>query len=140
MTEEQASKEAIPEEEGVEAVPVEELKERLEIIKPKIEKEKGTEEKEKMIKQEIKDYLWELQKTPSFAPSITTRDEAKEISKFPPSQQVGVLISLVFEKGLKQAISVVNEIDNPAILDEFHDILVDRYYQELIKRKIIKPL
>ena len=35
-------------------------------------------------------------------------------------------------------ISVANDIDNPAILDEFHDTLVDRYYQELVDKKIIK--
>lgn len=140
MAEEQISKEAIPEKEGVEAVSVEELKERLERIKPKIEKEKGAEEKERIIKQEIKSYLQDLQKTPSFAPSVKTRDEVKEISKFPPSQQIGSLISLVFEKGLKEAISVAGSLDNPAILDEFHDTLVDRYYEELIKKKILKAL
>ena len=47
--------------------------------------------------------------------------------------------SLVFEKGLDAAVSVAKQLENPAILDEFHDILADRYYKELVDKKIIKP-
>jgi len=76
---------------------------------------------------------------PSTAAPLATRDEADEIKKFPPSQQVGALVSLVFEKSLNEAISVARQLGNPAILDEFHDILADRYYKILIEKKIIKP-
>jgi len=50
------------------------------------------------------------------------------------------LVSLVFDKGLPQAISVATALNNQAILDEFHDILVDRYYQILIEKGILKLL
>lgn len=117
---------------------IEALKERLEKLERQLEKERVPEEKEKMVKQEIKNYLREIQQTPTFAPPPTTRDEAKEIAKFEPDQQIGALISLVFEKGLTEAISVAQALDNPAILDEFHDTLVDRYYEILIEKKILK--
>jgi hypothetical protein len=117
---------------------IEELKKRLESLEIQLKKERIPEKKEKMIKQEIKSYLQELQKTPSFAPPPTTRDEAEEISKFEPNQQIGALISLVFDKGLMEAISVAQQLNNPALLDEFHDTLVDHYYQILIKKKILK--
>lgn len=118
------------------------LNERIKNLESRLEKEQSLispEIEKKEIKKEIKTYLKELQKMPSTAAPVSTRDETKEIEKFPASQQVGALISLVFEKGLNQAISVAKGIDNPAILDEFHDILVDRYYEELIKKGIIKP-
>jgi len=118
---------------------IEELREKVEKLEERLEKERVPEEKEKMVKQEIKTYLREMQQTPPTAPPIATRDEAEEIKKFPPSQQVGALISLVFEKGLPQAISVARDLNNPAILDEFHDILIDRYYKMLIEKKILKP-
>ena len=51
---------------------------------------------------------------------------------------MGALVSLVFEKGLDAAVSVAKQLENPAILDEFHDILADRYYKELVEKKIIK--
>ena len=89
-----------------------------------------------MVKREIKKYLQELQQTPSTAAPLAVRDEAKEIKKFPASQQVGALISLVFEKGLENTISVARQLNNPAILDEFHDLLVDRYYKELAGKKL----
>lgn len=117
---------------------IEEIKERLEKLEAKIEKEKVPAEKEKIIKQEIKNYLQELQQTPSFVLPATSRDNVEEISKFEPSQQVGFLISLVFEKGLAKAIGVAQALNNPAILDEFHDTLVDRYYEMLIEKKILK--
>jgi len=121
---------------------IEVLKERIEKLEVQLKKERVPipEEEEKMVKQEIKSYLRKIQQTPSFAPPLATRDEAKEIEKFPPSQQVGALVSLVFEKGLPEAISVARALENPAILDEFHDTLVDRYYKILIEKGILKPL
>lgn len=127
-----------PEREIPQLEEIEELRARLENLEAQLKKEKLPEEKEKIVKQEIKSYLQELQQTPSFAPPPATRDEVKEISKFEPSQQVSALVSLVFEKGLPQAISLAQALNNPAILDEFHDILVDRYYQMLLERKILQ--
>lgn len=118
---------------------IEELKARIEKLESKIEGEKNVEEREKLIKQEIEAYLKELQKLPPFAAPKKVRDEAKEIAKFSKDQQVGALIALVFEKGLKEAISVAQALNNPAILDEFHDVLIDRFYQTLIEKKIVKP-
>lgn len=121
---------------------IEALKQRVEQLEAQLKKEQplvSPEKEEKAVKQEIKSYLRELQSMPSTAAPLATRDDAKEIDKFPASQQVGALISLVFEKGLGKAISVARHLNNPAILDEFHDILADRYYKELIEKKIIKP-
>ena len=121
---------------------VEVLRERVEQLESQLKKEKPSispEKEEKAVKQEIKSYLKELQQTPTSAAPLAVRDETKEIKKFPASQQVGALVSLVFEKGLDEAISVARGIDNPAILDELHDILVDRYFKELVEKKIIKP-
>jgi len=116
---------------------VEEVKRRIEKKEPLLERERTPEEKEKAVRKEIKEYLRELQQTPSTTMPVVKRDEAQEISKFPHSQQVSSLISLVFDKGLEEAIAVARALDNPAILDEFHDILVDRYYEELLRKKLL---
>lgn len=133
---------AIPEKEGFAAERPEiiELKERVEKIESQLKEERVPEEREKMVKREIKTYLEKLQKLPPSAPPLAVRDEAKELSKFPSTQQVGALVSLVFEEGLRQAISVAQALQNPAILDEFHDILVDRYYKILVEKGILKSL
>ena len=120
---------------------IEALRERVEQLESQLKKEQppvSPEAEEKAVKQEIKSYLQELRQIPATAAPLATRDEADEIKRFPLSQQIGVLISLVFEKGLEEAISVAKELNTPAILDEFHDILADRYYKELVEKKIIK--
>lgn len=114
---------------------IQELKEKLESSPIDLEKER-TPEKETAIKEEIKQYV-KSQPADDLVP-LSKRDEAREIKKFPEKQQINALISLVFEKGLKQAVSIARALDNPAVLDEFHDVLADRYFDELIKRKIIK--
>jgi glutamyl-tRNA reductase len=118
---------------------IERLRKRIERLAPKIEK-KQAKEIEKIIREEIKNYLKEIQKTPHFAPPTKVRDEAKEIEKFSKTEQVGALISLTFEKGLSYAVSVAKSLKNPAILDEFHDTLVDCYYEVLIKEGILKKI
>ena len=141
MPNHQKTEKALPEKvPAVEHPEIEQLKKRIEKLETQLKKEKIPEEKERIVKQEIKTYLRKVQKMPPFAPPLVVRDEAKKIAKFPLAQQVGVLVSLVFEKGLQQAISVARALNNPAILDEFHDILVDRYYQILIEKRILKAL
>lgn len=119
---------------------IEQLREKVEQLEAQLKKERVPEEREKIVKQEIDKYLTKMQKMPTFAAPKVVRDEAKEIKNFPSTQQVGALISLVFDKGLQEAISVAKAINNPAILDEFHDILIDRYYQILIEKGILKNL
>lgn len=117
---------------------VEALRERIEKVSEGKYQEKAPGEKEKIIKDEIKSYLHELQSIPANAAPLATRDEADEIKKFPANQQVGALVALAFEKSLGEAIKVARRLDNPAILDEFHDILIDRYYKALVERKKFK--
>jgi len=117
---------------------VKELKTRIEKMEAKIAKEKVPEKKEAIIKEEIRAYLQELQKTPSFALPSSARDETEEIKEFSRGEQVGTLISLVFEKGLKEAVSVARALNNPAILDEFHDTLIDLYYNMLLEKGVLK--
>lgn len=124
---------------NVEKSEIKDLKDKVKQLESRLEKEQisANQEKEKVIKQEIKDYLQEFQQTPSFAAPTSVRDETDEIAEFPLDQQVGALISLTFDKGIKKAISVAKGLDNPAVLDEFHAILIDRYYNELVEKKII---
>jgi len=116
-----------------------ELKKRIEKLEGMLTKETVAEEKEKLAKQEIKTYLEQVQQVPSFAPPVSTHDETDEIKKLEPSRQVGALIAVVFEKGLPKAISLANSLNNPALLDELHDSLVDRYYKILIEKELLKP-
>jgi len=96
------------------------------------------ETRREIIKEEIKGKLREMQSvSPSDLP-LTARDEIKEIAKFSAEKQVEALLSLVFEKGLREATSIAQKIDNAAIIDAFHDTLANKYYEEMVHQGIIK--
>lgn len=117
------------------------LKERITALEAKLnqeQKEVKSEVKIEQVKQAISDYVKEVQQVPSFAPPASTRDEASEIKDKPVPEQVGALVSLALTSGLNRAIAVASDLDNPAILDELHDILVDNYFTQLVQMGIIK--
>jgi len=96
------------------------------------------EAREKIVKEEIKGKLRELHSLSPFDIPLAGRDQADEISKFSSEKQIEALVSLVFEKGLEEAVSVAKRINNPAILDGFHDTLTNKYYEMLVSQGVIK--
>lgn len=48
--------------------------------------------------------------------------------------QVQELVNVAFTKSLVEAIKAVNKLNNPALLDAFHDVLVDQLYDTLVER------
>ena len=58
----------------------------------------------------------------------------KKIKTKPRAKQVQLLIDLAFEKGVIHATDVAKKLDDPYILDEFHDALVDKFYDYLVKQ------
>lgn len=119
-----------------------EIKERLQKIEGQLTKEETLETKEKIVKQEIKDYLQETEQAVLTSPATTSQlvkqDEIDEIRQLDPVQQVGALVLLVFHQGLPKAISIAQALNNPALLDAFHDTLVDQYYEMLCQKKILE--
>ena len=56
----------------------------------------------------------------------------------PVTQQVRQLVDAAFSQGLKSAIGQAVKTNNAALIDAFHDTLVDDLYNELVSRNIIK--
>lgn len=52
--------------------------------------------------------------------------------------QVQALVNTAFEKSIDQAIKDVKATHNPALLDAFHDALVDNLYESMVERGKIK--
>jgi len=48
--------------------------------------------------------------------------------------KVQCLVNTAFTKGLTEAVKEVSKMNNPALLDAFHDVLVDQLYDVLIER------
>ncbi len=47
--------------------------------------------------------------------------------------QIKVLREIAFEKGLDAAIEEAKKLNNPYLLDKFHDDLVDNFYKKLVE-------
>lgn len=118
---------------------IEELKSRIDAQRPRIEAEKDTERKQELVRGEIREFISEVQ---SMRPASATAKEMKQkisgIQTLPPSQKLGALITMTFEDGIDTAIGIARALDDPAILDELHDTLIDSFYKELVEREIIK--
>jgi hypothetical protein len=54
--------------------------------------------------------------------------------------QVNILCELAFQKGLEEAIKAARSLNDPYILDEFHDTLVDKFYKQLVEKKKIEEV
>lgn len=118
---------------------IQELKERIEAQRPRIEAEENRERKEDLARGEIQEFISEVQSMrPAQAPAHVIKQKASGIQTLPPSQKLGALITMTFEDGIETAIGIARALDDPAILDEFHDTLVDSFYKELVDREIIK--
>jgi hypothetical protein len=50
------------------------------------------------------------------------------------------LVDIAFEKSIAEAVKEVRATHNPALIDAFHDALVDNLYDQLVERGKIKEL
>jgi len=55
-------------------------------------------------------------------------------------EKVQELITLVFNKGLDDGVKEAARSDNPALIDAFHDVLVDELYNVLVERKKLEEV
>lgn len=114
----------------------EQLRERaLELYEQKIapEKEREISEKEKALKEEIK----KIAKT---APAPHAQNEvAKQINELltlDDREQLSELVKLVYTKDALFAVKVAQGLQNPLIVDTFHDLLAsDEMYYKLLKEE-----
>lgn len=126
-------------------------KEKIKIEEKEVTKEKGRVEKEEKIEEtkerenidkekekeeEIRKQLSNLKKSVSSSP-LKGRDEKREIEKLSYPEKIGALVSLSFEKGIEEATSIAISLEDPSLVDEFHDTLVDQYKERLLKEGII---
>lgn len=47
--------------------------------------------------------------------------------------EIEALVQIAFEKGIASAIDEAKKKNNPHLLDDFHDALIDRFYKKLVE-------
>lgn len=77
--------------------------------------------------------------SPSTPPavSISPTAKARGTARAKAEEELQYLIRLSFEKGVRAAADVAKR-ENPWLLDELHDRLVDEYYQKLVQARQIE--
>lgn len=139
----------IPEAEKFRTVPkkieteIAELEKKLAAKKQELEEKKEVKHEKEIIKEIIKEKT-EITAPPKVKPSASSQKAvvktAKGLKGENKERQVQLLTDLAFQKGVIHATEVARNLDDPYILDEFHDTLVDELYQYLVQQGKLKQI
>lgn len=90
---------------------------------------------EEQIEESLKNYppTVKVQKsTPSVIPSATVYSDDEEAQG-----KVDELVTIALEDNIPKAVITALKTGNAFLIDKLHDTLVDKYYQELKRQKVI---
>ncbi|MFY9462036.1 MAG: hypothetical protein WAP51_02445, partial [Candidatus Sungiibacteriota bacterium] len=71
---------------------------------------------------------------PPRLPSAKPQDSAARSAR---EEEIQTLIRVSFEKGVRAAADIAKR-ENPWLLDELHDRLIDEYYQKLVQARQVE--
>lgn len=129
------------------------LESEIQILEKKLEEKKLALGKERMPegREAVKEIVAErIQEAPQFiieekkvekpvsphqvAPiSPAGKMTAKDLRNLSKQKQIDVLVGIALSDSIPNAVQLANQLD-PYILDELHDVLIDKFYQELLNR------
>ena len=101
------------------------IEQSQEVFQPKAEQEPEAIDSNLIEKEVVKEI------EPAIPTPVQPTDDSTEDSK--SEEQVKILREIAFEKGIDEAIEEAKKLDNPYLLDEFHDDLVDKFYKKLVE-------
>lgn len=121
-----------------------ELEKRLIEKKLELAKKKEADKHDKEIIKEVLKEKIEKPAPPKVTlvapPSKVVVKKAKELKTEKKERQIQLLTDLAFEKGVVHATEVAKKLEDPYILDEFHDTLVDELYNYLVEQGKLKQV
>lgn len=103
------------------------------------EKEAPSREGIKISKTSVLKNAPPLEETVKIKPA-TIRKQAANLYGLKRNRQVEILADLALGKSVHHAIAVARRLDSAYVLDEFHDTLVDKLFEELKRRGKIKEI
>ncbi|MEK7583176.1 MAG: hypothetical protein AAB483_02125 [Patescibacteria group bacterium] len=79
---------------------------------------------------------------PSQPTALPTPAPSASPQAIPPElhQKVQALVNVAFTKSIDEAIKEARATNNAALIDAFHDLLVDELYQHLVERGKLKQM
>jgi len=74
-------------------------------------------------------------KKPTPTPLVATgKVTAQDLGQLSKEKQLDILVGVAMTQSIPESVSLAQAMNNPYIIDELHDVLVDKFYSELIKR------
>ena len=92
-----------------------------------------------ILKEAVRERIQNAQPIPLAQQQVVVQT-AQQIKAQPKERQIGLLTQMAFDKGVVEAVEVAKKIDNPYLLDEFHDVLVDELYNKLVEQGKLKAI
>lgn len=82
------------------------------------------------------------QSAPSYVPKPVPQTQTDDTGFIVPElkDQIQELVNHVFQNSLEQGIKEAVKSNNPALIDAFHDVLVDQLYDTLLERKKLETI
>lgn len=81
------------------------------------------------------------QHVPAYQPAPQKQDDNTSSYNDPQLvAKVQELVNVAFSKGIDDAVRSVAQSGNAALIDAFHDVLVDQLYDMLVERKKLEPV
>jgi len=102
------------------------------------EGELSPEKQKEILKEVISERITTAQ--PVISQQQVAAQTAQKLKDQPKDRQIQLLIEMAFEKGVVEAVEVAKNLDNPYLLDEFHDALVDEFYKKLVEQGKLKAI
>lgn len=103
------------------------------------EKELTLEKQKEILRQAVSERIQKTQPVPTAQQQVAVQ-KVQQIKAESKERQIQLLTDLAFEKGIPHAIEVAKRLENPFLLDEFHDALVDELYNKLIEGGKLKQI
>lgn len=106
----------------------------------KVLKEHVESAKETTEKQAATEPAFPASSVPAVSPydyAGSAKSKADDIREKEHREQVEALVEIALTKGVLEAVSVARHLDNPHLLDDFHDMLIDEYYEKLLQARKI---
>ncbi|OGN13534.1 MAG: hypothetical protein A3C71_02490 [Candidatus Yanofskybacteria bacterium RIFCSPHIGHO2_02_FULL_43_15c] len=131
------------------------LEQEISAIEQKLAEKKAELNKEEVhtvVKEQIQEKAPEYQ--PSISPMpVTDGSQNQALPATPPptanvpaylsdelKNKVQELVNIAFTQSIADAVKAATKLNNPALIDAFHDILVDQLYNTLVERGKLKKM
>ncbi len=101
-----------------------------------LEKARGFVSEKEILKETLREKIFPSPVS-RITPAVPQSGVATPVVSSDDKEKVEKLLNKTFSDGLSAAVKEARE-NPPYVLDAFHDALVDKFHEELVKRKIIK--